>query len=413
MAERTRIFPAALAAALALGAIAAAPAGADGTIGQVVQGVSSPGVCPITGDGFVVPVGVTGNPYDVPPGGGEITQWSSSWGPSGDAVTLAVMRPVTLSLQVVAWDTETFPPPPSNHVATFTPAKPIPVAAGDRIGLYADQDGGVPCDFPAAAGNSLDFLQATLTQGAILTDPFTLVSQVDELPNVDAVVVQNADLALSAPPALASVATGAVVSFGISATSAGASEAATVTDTLTAGLSPIAATVAGVACSLSGQTFTCPLAAEPATISVFALAAGAGASASSATISGSLSDPGTANNSAATSVMVSAAGPAAGSASAAGGSSAPAPATCSLAPLAGLRLALARTLVTDLGCKDGAVKKRSSKKVPKGEVIATTPSGPASLSAGASVSFTVSSGKPATKPVKHKHAGKAKSASAS
>jgi beta-lactam-binding protein with PASTA domain len=37
--------------------------------------------------------------------------------------------------------------------------------------------------------------------------------------------------------------------------------------------------------------------------------------------------------------------------------------------------------------------------VPKGEVIATTPAGPASLSAGTAVTFTVSSGK----PPKHKH----------
>jgi hypothetical protein len=395
MPKRRYIFRAALLSALALGAVAAAPAGADVTLGQVYQSPSvSPGVCPIVGNGFVVPIGVTGNPYVVPSGGGEITQWSSSWGPQGDEVTLVVMRPQTFVLDLVAWDSELFPAPSANHVATFTLGKPIPVLAGDEIGLFAAQSGGVPCDFAAASGNSLDFVAAALAQGTVLTDPFTIVTQNNELPNVDAVVTQSADLALSAPTAVAAAATGGVVSFSVSASTAGATEAATVTDTLSAGLTPIAAAVGTVACAVSGQSFSCPVAGEPATISLFAHASGAGAATNTATIAGSLSDPSSANNSVSTSVTIAAAAAAA----AGGGSSAAAPTSCSLAPLAGIRLALAETIVTDLGCKDGAVTKHSSKKVPKGELISTTPSGPASVSGGTVVKFTVSSGK----PVKHK-----------
>jgi hypothetical protein len=156
----------------------------------------------------------------------------------------------------------------------------------------------------------------------------------------------------------------------------------------------LAATVGSVACSVSGQTFSCPLAGEPATISVLARAASAGAATNTATIAGSLSDPVAANDSATTSVTIAAA-PSSGPSTAA---------TCALAPLQGVRLALAQTIVTDLGCKDGAVEKHSSKSVAKGELISTTPAGPASVAAGTAVSFTVSSGK----PVKHKHGARPK-----
>jgi hypothetical protein len=390
MAKRRRIFHATFALALAVGALAAASAAADVTLGQVYQGVSSPGNCPITGDGFVLESTDTLNPYTVPAGGGEITQWSTSWGTSGNIVTLVVMRRVGLGDEAVAWDSETFPSATTSHVATFTLATPIPVLGGDSVGLYALQNGSVPCEFATGVGSSLQFIPAALGQGTPFADGSLITPENDELPNVEAVVTQSADLALSAPASLAAVNVGAVVDFSVSATTSGASEAATVTDTLSSGLTPLAAYVGTTACTVAGQIVTCPVASEPATISVVAEAASAGSASNSATIAGSLTDPGAANNAAATSVTISAAA-AAGSA---GSASAPATGTCKLAPLGGIRLALAQTIVVDLGCATGAVKKHSSKTVPKGEVIATTPAGPASLRAGTAVSFTVSSGKP-------------------
>jgi hypothetical protein len=253
----------------------------------------------------------------------------------------------------------------------------------------------VPCEFATGAGSSLEFVTAAFGHDTVLTDGSSIVSENDELPNIEAVVTQSADLALSTPALLAAVNTGAVVDFSVSASTSGASEAATVTDTLSGALTPLAAYVGTVACSVHLQIVTCPLASEPATISVVAQAASAGTATNTATIAGSLTDPSAANNSAATLVTISAA------AAAAAGSTAPAAAAgpCKLAPLAGIRLALAQTIVGDLGCAVGAAKKHSSKTVPKGEVIATTPAGPASLSAGTAVTFTVSSGK----PPKHKH----------
>ena len=389
---RLRLY-AALAALLVASAIAAASASADVTLGQVILGLSAPPNCPFAGDGFVAASAVTGNPYVVPAGGGEITQWSTTWGASGTAVVLVVMQPIPFALQVVGWDFESFPASAPNHLATFTLSTPIAVAAGDTIGLYAVQSSSAVCEFAASSGNSLEFIQPVLGAGSIFTDGGTIVPEVNELPNVEAVLTQSADLALSAPASIASVANGGVVAFSVAASTTGASEAATVTDTLSGGLTPVAASVGAVACAVSGQTFSCPLAGEPATISVLALGASAGTATNTATIAGSLTDPVAANNSATTSVLV-------------GGAALkalpPTPGTCALAPLAGVRLALAQTIVSDLGCKDGAVTKRASKSVPKGEVISTSPAGPTSLSAGTAVSFTVSSGKP------HKHKRPAK-----
>jgi hypothetical protein len=396
MAKMRLKLGAVLAAVLAVIAIAAASASADVTIGQVILGFSAPPICPFAGDGFVVASAVNGNPYVVPSGGGEITQWSTTWGASGTNVALVVLQPISFALQVVGWDSESFPTSAPGHVATFTLSTPIAVAAGDSIGLYAVQSSSAVCEFAAGPGNSLEFIEPVLGQQTIFTDGGTIVPEISELPNVEAVVTQSADLALSAPASLASVASGGVVAFSVSASTAGASEAATVTDTLSSRLTPVAATVGSVACSVSGQTFSCPLAGEPATISVLAQAASTGAATNTATITGSLTDPVAANNSATTSLTI-----AAGATPSTGPST---PASCALAPLQGVRLALAQTIVTDLGCKDGAVKKHSSKSVPKGELISTSPAGPASVTAGTAVSFTVSSGK----PVKHKRGAKPK-----
>lgn len=391
MTKRTPKFRLALVAALALGALSAAPAGADVTLGQVAQGVSSPGACPITGDGFVLDSGDNLNPYVVPSGGGEITQWSTSWASSGSQLTLVVMRPSGLALDLVTWDSETFPSGLSGHVATFTLGHPIAVAAGDVIGLYGEQIMNVPCEFTQPSGNSVEFVQAALGQSVILTDGSTIATQNDALPNVSATLVQSADLSVSAPATVAASTIGGLVQFSVAASSGGASEGATVTDTLSGGLTPLSAAVGAVACSVSGQSFSCPVAGEPATISVLAQASAAGSATNTATIAGTLTDPVGANNSVSTSVSITAA---------ATQSAATTASSCKLAPLQGLRLAAAQTIVTDLGCKDGAVKKASSKTVPKGEVISSTPTGPVTLSAGTVVGLTVSSGK----PPKHKKA---------
>jgi hypothetical protein len=389
MANARTVACATFAAAVALGAFGAADALADVTIGQVAV-ASSPGACSIPGDGFIVATAVSGNPYAVPAGGGEITQWSTSWVSAGSPVTLAVLRTEGLGRQVVGWDSEIVPAG-AGHVVTFTPATPIAVEAGDELALYGEADADLPCEFAAAAGNTTDFIEALLGPQAVFTDGGAVTVDNDELPNVSALVVQSADLSVSAPASATAATVGGLVDFSVSAATGGASEAATVTDTLSAGLAPVAASVGSVACTVSGQSFDCPLSGEPATISVIARAVTAGAQTSTATIAGTLSDPDSANNSAQTSVTVAAAPTQTSTPTAAGAAAA---ATCALAPLKGLPLALAQEIVRDLGCTDGKVTRQRSKPIAKGDVTATSPNGPTTLAGGATVAFTVSSGKP-------------------
>ena len=58
-----------------------------------------------------------------------------------------------------------------------------------------------------------------------------------------------------------------------------------------------------------------------------------------------------------------------------------------------LPLPVAKSVLTALSCRPGAVSKKSSKSVPKGSVISTSP-GPGSHPAGTKVKLTVSSGMP-------------------
>jgi beta-lactam-binding protein with PASTA domain len=61
--------------------------------------------------------------------------------------------------------------------------------------------------------------------------------------------------------------------------------------------------------------------------------------------------------------------------------------------LKGVPLAVAKSILTALSCRPGAVAKKRSKSVHKGFVISTSP-GPGSHTAGTTVKLTVSSGKP-------------------
>jgi hypothetical protein len=95
-------------------------------------------------------------------------------------------------------------------------------------------------------------------------------------------------------------------------------------------------------------------------------------------LTGGGNDPNAANNSATTALTVSKAG---------------APTKCSVPKLRGAALALAKRVLPMLGCDVGKVKKATSKSVPKGDVIATSPHA-GSYPAGQKVAITVSSGKP-------------------
>jgi beta-lactam-binding protein with PASTA domain len=74
----------------------------------------------------------------------------------------------------------------------------------------------------------------------------------------------------------------------------------------------------------------------------------------------------------------------------------PAPAaarSCRVVSLKGLALRTAKALLRDLSCAIGKVSKKSSKTIPKGYVISTSP-GSGSRRAGTKVAIVESSGKP-------------------
>ncbi|MDQ6775207.1 MAG: PASTA domain-containing protein [Actinomycetota bacterium] len=81
----------------------------------------------------------------------------------------------------------------------------------------------------------------------------------------------------------------------------------------------------------------------------------------------------------------------------------PAAPPCQVTTLAGAPLAVAKTVLTAHNCKIGTTTKKTSKKVPKGLVISTTPGPGSTLAAGTAVSIVVSSGSPKHKKTqKHK-----------
>ncbi len=129
------------ASVLALALVVSVPciASADTTIGSTTQPAGSSANTSSAPQVTYVQLSSASFPTVVPAGGGRIMQWSTSTAGStaGATVQLVVLRPAGgTNFTITAIDTETLPTPlPAGGVATFTPASPIPVNAGDQIGL--------------------------------------------------------------------------------------------------------------------------------------------------------------------------------------------------------------------------------------------------------------------------------------
>lgn len=125
-------------------AIAASPAQADMTIGQVP---STPpiGVCGVVQD-FTQPTVTDGTPYVVPPGGGTITSWSTFPNiAAGQMMKFKVFRPLMgLTYTVVGEDG---PRPLTGGTLNTFGGLNIPVKAGDLIGV--NPEGPTSCLFSA------------------------------------------------------------------------------------------------------------------------------------------------------------------------------------------------------------------------------------------------------------------------
>jgi uncharacterized repeat protein (TIGR01451 family) len=334
-----------------------------------------------------------------------VTHWAvdAAGVTANEQVTLTVLRVIgegggTPSISVVGVDTETVTPPasPAADIESFAIAQPIAVQANDVIGQYtagpptgltcfwsgvpssSDEVEGLPLPSPPTAGEQLP------TSG-----PSGVNSTASNL-NLTATLSPlsyDAGLALAAAPSNAVAGQPAVLTATVTNHGPVAGPI-TFTDPVPAGLTvDYAAATSGscdtsplniVTCSLpnvgSGQTDTIAIA-------VTSTAARSYSDSGAVSLTGGGNDPNPANNTGTTTLTVAAPG---------------APTQCAVPKLAGASLGLAKQLLTLLGCKVGKVKKATSKRVPKGEVISTNPRA-GTYAVGRTIAITVSRGTPKPK----------------
>lgn len=322
-------------------------------------------------------------PYTVPAGGGLISSWSTSFGPAGAPVELLVTGPPSgVNFPVVGFDAETLPTPiPGGNVSTFTPPTPIPVQAGDQLGLYYTGGSSTRCAFPSASTS--DMVTAGIasspasgaTEVASTTFPSGLV-------NVSVNLLQSVDVGMSGSASPSAITAGDLASLSFAVTSTPASTG-TFTDPVPTGLVPVVASAEGSSCTIAGQLVSCSLTHLPTTVKIAVQGATTGVYTNSASVAGAISDPNPSNNSASQLLRVSAA------------SAAP---SCKVVKLAGTPLAVAKVVIPALNCKIGKIKHKASKTVPKGFVISTSPRSGATSAVGSAVNIVISSG-----PRKKKH----------
>jgi hypothetical protein len=212
----------------------------------------------------------------------------------------------------------------------------------------------------------------------------------NRLLNVEVNLVQSTDVGVvsSATPAALNAGGVGFLRFSISNDGPSAGTA-TLVDSVPAGLSVLAAFIGSGTCTVFGQQVTCstlalaPGSSTPAGVVVFA--AGPGAFSNAGAVTSSIADPNPANNSATATLTVNPVTPS------------PAP-QCRVVALKSVPLPEAKAVLSALGCAIGKVTKRPSTKIPKGDVISTSP-GPSLQPVGRRVDIVQSSGKP---PKKHK-----------
>jgi uncharacterized repeat protein (TIGR01451 family) len=310
-------------------------------------------------------------PYHVPAGGGQISQWQTvtTGDTPGTALTFAVLRSAGGSnYTVVGADSETVPNPlPSGGVATYPLATPIQVRAGDTLALYAG-GAGVNCYFDGGstpAGDSLIALTdsspppsagQTITMTGVPSPPtFTL--------NVAATLgpgLQDAAVTTSGP-SRASAGQTALLSSTV--TNNGPDEAPiTFRDTVPPGMTIDSAVAGGGSCSVSSQTVTCTISGlatgQSAPVAVVATPSSPGSYTNNVSVAppSGWTDPNTANSSASATFNVGLS----------------LPAKCVVPKLKAASSSLAKTVLTDLGCRVKTTKAHSN-SVRKGSVVKTKP----------------------------------------
>jgi hypothetical protein len=332
---------------------------------------------------FAQTAGVSPTLYAAP-AGGQITQWQTDTAgdTAGAAVTLVALTPEAGVYRVDAVDNESVPNP-VGATAIFTPTAPMMVSSGDILALSGDS--GATCYW---TGGPLD--DSTDIFGVLSEKPGDAYSSLAAGPtyavNVSATLVATEDSAVATAVEPHSLGAGGAVLLASTVTDHGpASNPLTFTDALPSGLSIAAVLSSAGPCTTLGQVVTCTLsdltAGQSAPVDIV-VTGRAGSYTNSVTVaqSSAVTDPVTANNKAAAKFTI--------------------PKTvvakCVVPKLANLSQATAKKLLSDLGCQVGKVTKSYSTKVPKGDVVKTTP-GSGSYTAKKSISIVESKG-PKPKP---------------
>ncbi len=326
---------------------------------------------------------------------GVLASWSTNVteGAPGQSVTLVVLRGAVPALTIAAVDRATFPSPlPAAGVATFSPATPIVLEAGDRLGIAGSsgatcgwRGGAIPAGQRAQVGDAAP----GIAPGAIVTES---IEESSARLNLAAEVLEQTDLRVTASAGPADL----VVGGGLGQLSATVSNAGpaptpvTVTDTVPAGLTVVTAVAGGGSCTIAGQKVTCTIpslaAGTAAPVVVLVSPTAPGSYANTITADPALEAvPG--DNSA--NATLTAVAPRRDSVIL----PEPRPPRCVVPRLTRTPLAVARDVLGQLRCRTGKITKQRSAKVPKGTVISTKP-GHGRYRAGSSVRLVVSSGKP-------------------
>ncbi len=307
-------------------------------------------------------VGDPGTITTVPTGGGKITQWKFATDDADLAVTLLVLRPSGISFQVVNEDTQDLPHTlPAGHLVTFTPSSPLPVKAGDKIGLYsgacAVYDGSA---IPQSDSTvfSPDTYSTTPTMGENLT--MTIYDGNEKLP-LSATVVQPQDASVTAASAIDATTRETVQLVSTVHNSGPATDPIDLTDTVPAGLA-VESVLAGQAqCSRVSHIVRCRFEglgvdrSARVAITVAANKPGRYANHVSVTTTAGEPDPTPANNLATGQVNVRLR-------------------PCVVPRLAGAPVSVATQVLVLLGCRVGKLTHRYSSSVPKDAVVLTSPS---------------------------------------
>lgn len=330
--------------------------------------------------------------YTVPTGGGQITSWSfnTTGATAGTPYGLVVARPAGGGYTIVGSDLETVPASPGG-IVTFTLSTPITVQAGDILGVLLTGASSAECYYENGSLTASDVLGVAEGGSTSNGTPLSIAaSQADTVTDVSATLVQSEDAGVVQQVLPGSITSGGVAAFVLSVSDAGPGSApVTVTDSVPSGLTIQSVSAGSATCSITGQVVSCSVPSAPSTIAIIVSAATPGSYANVASVQAALTDPNPANNISSEALTVTAPPTVAP----------PTVALCHVVSLAGTPLSTAKTVITALGCKVGKVTKKTSKHVPKGDVISNTPHA-GIVALGTSISIIESSGKP--KPKKKK-----------